>query len=223
VSKDRLPRSTVPSVILMMAVCGVILFGPAGRLDIIEFWVWLAVVTAMCVTAVLSVDPGLVQERARPGGKPPAKSYWLVTLYLVLALALAGLDRGRFHWSDGVPLWLRIMAMLLFAIAWVPLIWAMRVNRFFSSALRIQRERGQHVITDGPYRFVRHPGYTSSLVVALTCGVALGSWLAAVLLWVGIPMLVWRTVIEERMLRTELPSYTDYAARVKWRLLPGVW
>jgi protein-S-isoprenylcysteine O-methyltransferase Ste14 len=113
--------------------------------------------------------------------------------------------------------------MLLFAAAWVPFIWAMRVNRFFSSAVRIQRERGQHVITDGPYRLVRHPGYTASLVVALTCGVALGSWLAASLCWLGVPMLLWRTVIEDRMLRRELSGYAEYAARVNWRLLPGVW
>jgi protein-S-isoprenylcysteine O-methyltransferase Ste14 len=223
VNDDRLPRSTVPSVILMMLVCAVILFGPAGRLDIIEFWVWLAVMTAMCVTAVLAVEPGLVRERARPGGKPPPKSYWLMTLYLVCALAVAGLDRGRLHWSDSVPLWLRGVSMLLFAGAWVPFIWAMRVNRFFSSALRIQRERGQRVITDGPYRSVRHPGYTAALVVSLTCGIALGSWIAAALFWLGIPMLVWRTVIEERMLRAELPGYTEYAARVRWRLLPGIW
>jgi protein-S-isoprenylcysteine O-methyltransferase Ste14 len=223
VSNDRLPRSTVPSVLLMMLVCAAILFGPAGRLDIIEFWVWLAVMTALCLTAVLVVDPDLVRERARPGGKPPPKIYWLVTLYLVLALAMAGLDRGRFHWSDSVPAWLRGVSMLLFAGAWVPFIWAMRVNRFFSSAVRIQRERGQHVITDGPYRLVRHPGYTSAFVVALTCGIALGSWLAAVLCWLCVPMLVWRTLIEERMLRAELPGYTEYAARVKWRLLPGIW
>jgi protein-S-isoprenylcysteine O-methyltransferase Ste14 len=223
VSKDRLPRSTVPAVILMTLVCAGILFGSAARLDIIEFWVWLAVMTAMCVTAVLVVDPDLVRERARPGGKPPPKIYWIVTLYLVFALAVAGLDRGRFHWSDSVPLWLRGVAMLLFAGAWVPFIWAMRVNRFFSSAVRIQRERGQHVITDGPYRLVRHPGYTASLVVALTCGVALGSWLAASLCWLGVPMLLWRTVIEDRMLRRELSGYAEYAARVNWRLLPGVW
>jgi protein-S-isoprenylcysteine O-methyltransferase Ste14 len=105
----------------------------------------------------------------------------------------------------------------------VPVIWAMRVNRFFSSAVRIQSDRGQQVVSDGPYRFVRHPGYTAAVVMILANGVALGSWMAAVIGWMGVPILVWRTVKEDRMLRAQLPGYAEYAARVKWRLLPGVW
>ncbi len=136
---------------------------------------------------------------------------------------MAGLDRGRLHWSDSVPLWLRAVALLLFAIACVPVIWAMRVNRFFSSAVRIQFDRGQRVISDGPYRFVRHPGYTAALVLIVANGVALGSWLAAAICWIGIPILLWRTAMEDRMLHAELPGYAEYAARVKWRLLPGIW
>ena len=140
-----------------------------------------------------------------------------------MVLAIAGLDRGRLHWSDGVPVWLRATALLLFALGWVPVIWAMRVNRFFSSAVRIQPDRGQRVISGGPYRFIRHPGYTAALVVILANGIALGSWLAAAIAWVGVPILLWRTIKEDRMLSAELPGYADYAARVPWRLLPGIW
>ena len=222
-NQDRLPHSAMPSVAVMVLVCAVVLFGAAGRLDIIEFWCWLAELAAICVATVLLIEPDLVRERMRPGGRRPTPGYWLSTLLFLAILAVAGLDRGRFHWSDSVPVWLRAVALLLFVLAWVPVIWAMRVNRFFSSAVRIQSERGQRVISDGPYRFVRHPGYTAAFVVILVNGVALGSWLAAAIGWLGVPILLWRTVKEDRMLRAELPGYADYAARVTWRLLPGVW
>jgi protein-S-isoprenylcysteine O-methyltransferase Ste14 len=222
-NQDRMPRSAMPSIAIMMAVCAVVLFGAAGRIDIIEFWSWLVELAAICVATVLLIEPDLVRERMRPAGQRPSPGYWLSTLLFIVVLAVAGLDRGRLHWSDSVPVWLRAVALLLFALAWVPVIWAMRVNRFFSSAVRIQTDRGQRVISDGPYRFVRHPGYTAALVVILVNGVALGSWLAAAIGWIGVPILLWRTVKEDRMLRAELPGYADYAARVTWRLLPGVW
>ena len=88
----------------------------------------------------------------------------------------------------------------------MPIIWAMRVNRFFSSAVRIQFDRGQRAISDGPYRFVRHPGYTAALVLIVANGVALGSWLAAATSWIGIPILLWRTEMEDWMLHAELPG-----------------
>jgi protein-S-isoprenylcysteine O-methyltransferase Ste14 len=222
-NQDRMPRSAMPSIAVMVVVCAAVLFGAAGRLDIIEFWCWLAELAAICVTTVLLIEPDLMRERMRPGGRRPTPGYWVSTLLFLAVLAVAGLDRGRFHWSDGVPAWLRAVGLLAFVLGWVPVIWAMRVNRFFSSAVRIQSERGQHVISDGPYRFVRHPGYTAALVVIVVNGVALGSWLAAAICWAGVPILLWRTRKEDRMLRAELPGYAEYAARVKWRLLPGIW
>jgi protein-S-isoprenylcysteine O-methyltransferase Ste14 len=222
-NQDRIPRSAMPSIAAMIAVCAAVLFGAAGRLDIIEFWCWLVALAAVCVATVLIIEPDLVRERMRPAGQRPSLGYWLSTLLFLADLAVAGLDRGRLHWSDSVPVWLRAVALLAFVFGWVPVIWAMRVNRFFSSAVRIQSDRGQHVVSKGPYRFVRHPGYTAALVVILANGVALGSWLAAAICWFGMPILLWRTGKEDRMLRAELPGYAEYAARVTWRLLPGVW
>jgi protein-S-isoprenylcysteine O-methyltransferase Ste14 len=125
------------------------------------------------------------------------------------------------HWSDSVPLWLRVVVLVLFAIACVPIIWAMRVNRFFSSAVRIQFDRGQRVISGGPYRFVRHPGYTAALVLIVANGAAPGSWLAAATSWIGIPILLWRKAMEDRMLHAELPGYAEYGARVKCGCYPA--
>jgi protein-S-isoprenylcysteine O-methyltransferase Ste14 len=99
----------------------------------------------------------------------------------------------------------------------------MHVNRFFSSAVRIQRERGQHVVDDGPYRRVRHPGYSGAIPAMTASGLVLCSWLATALGALGSLWLLWRTFTEDRLLHAQLPGYKEYAERVRWRLLPGVW
>ncbi len=137
--------------------------------------------------------------------------------------AIAGLDRGRFHWSDTVTISLQFVALALFAAGWAVIVWAMHVNRFFSSVARIQHERGHYVVTSGPYRWLRHPGYSGAIVAALTSGVALGSWLSGAVGALGVPLVLWRTVAEDRLLRAELSGYEDYAQRVPYRLVPGLW
>lgn len=99
----------------------------------------------------------------------------------------------------------------------------MHVNRFFSSVIRIQRERGHHLVTGGPYRWVRHPGYAAALPAIVASGLALGSWLATATGALGVPLLLWRTIAEDRVLRVELPGYKGYSQQVRWRLLPGIW
>jgi protein-S-isoprenylcysteine O-methyltransferase Ste14 len=100
----------------------------------------------------------------------------------------------------------------------------MVVNRFFSSVVRIQTDRGQHVIDTGPYAVIRHPGYLAGIVIMITSGIALGSWLTEVLIAAcSLPFLMYRAITEDRVLQAELPGYRDYAARVRWRLVPGVW
>jgi protein-S-isoprenylcysteine O-methyltransferase Ste14 len=98
------------------------------------------------------------------------------------------------------------------------------VNRFFSSVVRIQSDRGQRVVTGGPYAFVRHPGYSAGILIMLASGVALGSWLAAAfLIAVMLPFLLYRVIHEDRVLQSQLDGYADYARRVCWRLVPGIW
>ena len=100
----------------------------------------------------------------------------------------------------------------------------MHVNRFFSSVVRIQTDRGQHVVSTGPYAVIRHPGYLAGIVVMLASGVALGSWIAAAFLAITtLPFLLYRAITEDRILQAELPGYRDYAQRVRWRLIPGLW
>lgn len=207
-----------------IAVIGVILFGCAGRWDLPLFWAYLGVWLVTMVVAVCVVDPGLIRERMRPG--PGGRDY--ATLYLLMALWLgqlvvAALDVGRFHWSATVPLAVQVIALVVMAAAMAVLVWAEAVNRFFSSVIRIQTERGHHVITTGPYRYVRHPGYASSLLLFVGAGLALGSWLAALIGLFLFVAILRRTVEEDRVLREQLEGYADYARRVRYRLIPGVW
>jgi protein-S-isoprenylcysteine O-methyltransferase Ste14 len=120
--------------------------------------------------------------------------------------------------------WLEGICLLTVAAGYALALWAMRVNRFFSSVVRIQTDRGQHVVSTGPYAFVRHPGYTAGILIIVASGPALGSWLAAALLVIfSLPFLLYRAITEDRILRAKLARYSDYVARVRWRLVPGIW
>jgi protein-S-isoprenylcysteine O-methyltransferase Ste14 len=214
--------AAIQSAGFLLLVAGV-LFGAAGRLDIPMFWLYLAVLAGMCIASLLLIDEDLAQERMRPGGQRLGLRLWLAFLLCIAHWAIAGLDRGRFHWSDHVPLALRLAAMIVFASGLSLFVWAMHVNRFFSSVVRIQRERGHQVVTAGPYRWVRHPGYAGAIPAAVASGLALCSWLATAVGALGVPLLLWRTIVEDRTLRAELPGYAEYAQQVRWRLLPGIW
>ncbi|MGH7246979.1 MAG: methyltransferase family protein [Pseudomonadota bacterium] len=179
---------------------------------------------AVFVVSFVWLDPDLVRERMHPGGKKPPLALRLFMAVLFVHWIIAGLDRGRLHFSDNVPLWLQALGLAVLAASWGLVFWAIFVNRFFSSVVRIQEDRGHFVVTTGPYRFIRHPGYAAGILIMLDSGVALGSWIAAgVLVVTSLPFLLHRAVIEDRVLRADLPGYDGYAARVRWRLLPGIW
>ena len=176
------------------------------------------------IVSFAALDPDLLRERMRPGGKKPPFPLRIFFLVLFMPWIIAGLDRGRFHWSDNVPDWLQGVCLFTVAAGYALALGAMRVNRFFSSVIRIQTDRGQHVVTTGPYAFVRHPGYAAGILIIAASGPALGSWLAAALFVLfSLPFLLYRTITEDRILRAELAGYSDYAAQVRWRLLPGIW
>ena len=212
------------SGIAFVAMTGAILFGCAGRWDLPMFWAYLGVWTASGLVGPLVVDPSLIKERLRPG--PGGKDYAITIAFLPLGLGqfiVAGLDVGRFHWSDTVPLAVQVTALLAMAAGVAVVVWAMAVNRFFSTVTRIQTDRGHHVVTTGPYRYVRHPAYAACPFLFAGGGLALGSWLAALIgLLLTVPVLR-RTAQEDRILREQLEGYAAYAQQVRYRVLPGVW
>src|SRR6516164_4087043 len=223
-ASGTMPVSAYLRATVLLIAAAAALFGSAGTLAILSFWLYWAMLVAVFIAAFALLDRGLLQERMRPGGKPTPLGLRLLNVILLAHWVIAGLDRGRLHWSDSVPLWLQLFGLFIIVAAYALVFWAMLVNRFFSSVVRIQSDRGHVVVTGGPYAFVRHPGYSAGILILGASGVALGSWLAAAFLTaITVPFLLYRVINEDRVLRTRLDGYADYAQRVRWRLLPGIW
>lgn len=174
------------------------------------------------------LHPGLERERLTAGVMKDTKAWdkWimpLISLWLpLLAVTVAGLDK-RLGWSTPPSAWVNRLGLALMVAGFALGAWAMAVNAFFSSYVRIQKDRGHRVVTTGPYAIVRHPGYFGAALAMIGIPLLLGS------LWAFLPVLliliagVIRTELEDRTLIGELPGYEDYAAKVRYRLIRGVW
>jgi protein-S-isoprenylcysteine O-methyltransferase Ste14 len=209
-----------------MLGAGVALFASAGSLDWPMAWAYLAGFAAIGAAALWTASRELLVERSRllAGGERDdvALSLAFFLLLYPATWVACGLDR-RFGASPALPLPLELAALALFLAGYAFALWAMHVNAFFSTMVRIQRERGHRVVDRGPYRFVRHPGYAGAVVAHLALPVALGSLWGLVPAAFGCAGVALRIVGEERTLRGGLAGYAEYAARVRWRLVPGVW
>jgi len=172
--------------------------------------------------------PGLLAERQDLEKMKNAKA-WDKVLAPLMALSVsfplvivAGLDH-RFSWSPVFPDWVTVFGLLLTALGYAFATWALAENRFFSSTVRIQEDRGHVVCDTGPYRIVRHPGYAGSVLALPGIVLALGSVWTLVPVVVALIIAVIRTVLEDRTLQEELPGYRDYARCVRYRLVPGIY
>lgn len=214
----------VLAALAITAVVGVILFGAAGRMNLPFIWTYLAIMGVLGIVIMVFIDLGLLKERLRPGpGGMDARVIVPLKLLAWAGLIFAALDVGRLNISDTVPLPVGVITMVGVAAGLGLAFWAMFVNRFFSPVVRLQEERGHHLITAGPYRSVRHPGYTGTLVSVLCMGPALGSWLASIPMVMFALLILRRARLEDRFLHDKLEGYPAYAQRVRYRLLPGVW
>jgi protein-S-isoprenylcysteine O-methyltransferase Ste14 len=172
---------------------------------------------------MVSIDDDLARERFRPP-EPGADRLPLraIRIVAVAHLVVGALDAGRWHLT-AVPSAVRAVALVAMTIGGVLIIQSMRANRFFSSVIRVQRERGHRVVDTGPYRAIRHPGYLGMLIMVPCSALALGSWLGFVLATVYAALIVRRVWFEDAFLRANLIGYPAYAARVTHRLIPGGW
>jgi protein-S-isoprenylcysteine O-methyltransferase Ste14 len=171
--------------------------------------------------------PGLMAERGKFGKDQNVKP-WDKVLAPLMAISLsfplfivAGLDH-RFGWSTEFPIWLNILGFILITFGYAFASWAIIENRFFSSVTRIQKERGHVVCDSGPYRIVRHPGYAGNILALPGIVLALGSVWTIIPAIIALIIAVIRTALEDKTLQEELPGYRDYARRVRYRLIPGV-
>ncbi|HNS38464.1 MAG TPA: isoprenylcysteine carboxylmethyltransferase family protein [Anaerolineaceae bacterium] len=213
---------------LGLVTMGVALFWSAGRLDWWPAWAVLAVMAAwIAATAavILRYNPALLAERLGP--RQGAKR-WDTAIMSLLGLTqlaryiLAGLDL-RYGWSSGGALPAQLIALGVGALGYALVVWATAVNAFFSQIVRIQTERGQTVVTGGPYRRVRHPAYLGAILFELAMPVLFASGWVLIPSGLSVLLLILRTALEDRTLQAELPGYAAYARQVRSRLLPGVW
>ena len=172
--------------------------------------------------------PGLMAERQDLKNIQNAKA-WDKVLAPLMALSIgypivvvAGLDH-RFRWSSEFPLWLILPGFVLITLGYAFAAWALAENRFFSSVVRIQTDRGHVVCDTGPYRFVRHPGYAGNILALIGIVLALNSVWTLIPATVASIIAVIRTALEDRTLQEELPGYRDYARRVRYRLIPWIY
>jgi protein-S-isoprenylcysteine O-methyltransferase Ste14 len=206
----------------------VALFASVGKLDWWNAWAYLGIYLVFLgfnAFILLGKHRELVEERSQigEGAKGWDKIIGIITgLGGSVILIFSGLDE-RFGWAGSIPLWVQVAAFVLMGVSYPLFTWAMVSNKFFSTIVRIQKDRGHSVQTGGPYRYIRHPGYSSLLVSYVTIPIALGSWWACIPMGVLVVNLFIRTALEDRTLQKELDGYKDYSGRVKYRLIPGIW
>jgi len=207
----------------------VLLFVPAGTLHWPAAWVFLGFMIASGLGFggwLARTDPGLMAERMRSPVRAdqPADDKKLLLVFFavnVIWLIVMGLDE-RFRLSR-MPFALQVLGLLLLIASSVFIMWVFRTNSFAAAVVRVQSERGHHVISTGPYAFVRHPMYSGAVPFMVGIALLLGSWWGTAIAPVFAILFGLRARIEERTLTAGLPDYADYAARVRYRLLPGVW
>ncbi|KPL23991.1 MAG: hypothetical protein AMS23_06045 [Bacteroides sp. SM1_62] len=231
VKLNRYGRKEVIGHLVGPVFIAALFFVVAGRINIYRAWLW-AIVTLLYYTGglvvILRVNPLLLNERGSWNKKKDTKSWDKIllqifgTIGLYFHVLLMALDVGRFEWSSLNP-WFILPGMILYTGGFNLVYWAMAENTHFETTVRIQHERNHRVITTGPYRIVRHPGYAGLIITNFGSAMILGSMYgfitaSATLIVVGI-----RTWLEDRTLAAELHGYQAYREKTRYRLFPLIW
>jgi protein-S-isoprenylcysteine O-methyltransferase Ste14 len=221
-------RSIIRRSVVALLVLIVLLFVSAGRISWARGWLFLFVlVTVLGVSAryLWRINPEIFAARSRihPGSKRWDRIL-LGFLFpaMITIVPVGGLDDARFQWSR-MSWWFVGLGYLLLITGTAITTWAQAVNRFFEPGVRIQTERGHHVVDTGPYAIIRHPGYFAACLLFPGIALALGSWWALIPAAFAALLIIIRTEWEDRMLHAKLDGYAAYAKRVRFRLIPGVW
>ncbi len=220
-------KSLLPAIVSNLVFLAILL-GCAGTLRYWPAWLYLATSVLMTVLTrvVLRRHPELLAERLRPGVDAKSWDKKLLGVGFLLTLAMlvvAGLDAGRYRWSPRLA-WPWSIAGLTLTLAGMALfLLALRENRFFSSVVRIQRERGHTVCDTGPYRVVRHPGHAAMILGTVGLPLLLLSAWTAIPAFLFVAVMIVRTNLEDAALAEELDGYREYQRATRYRLVPGLW
>jgi len=218
----------IVQILVQFLVLGAVLLLAAGTWRWGNAWafVGLSVLSSLGIGVyVLPRNPEVIVERGRRHGGTRRFDVVLgvvMTVTYLGVLVVAGLDAGRFGWTDLGPL-VAVVGAVLVLLTSVPIAGAMAANRHLETTVRIQAERGHETATEGPYRFVRHPMYAAMLLQMPATALLLESAWALVPAAGFVVAMVVRTALEDRMLRSDLPGYAAYARTTRYRLVPRVW
>ncbi|KQC14090.1 MAG: hypothetical protein APR63_06125 [Desulfuromonas sp. SDB] len=218
----------IAGLIFYLIFIPVLLFIAAGDVNWLMGWVYIIMFLVSSLTSrliMLKKNPDTLVERARFTSAEKTKTWdtYLLAfsgLFGLGGLVVAGLDY-RFNWSNIIPRNGQYLAALVVGLGFLLGVWAMAVNRYFSSVARIQM--GQVVVKEGPYQYVRHPGYTGSIITSLALPFMLDTVWALVPIVISVILLIIRTGLEDRMLQNELHEYKIYTQEASYRLFPGIW
>ncbi len=215
-------------LLFMFIFLGLVLFLSFGNIHWTAAWVYLGIsLVSVTINAIfmMRTSPETVAERGQAKGwqnwDKLVSGLWAFLQYLILPV-VAGLD-ARFHWSGEIGKAWQGSGAVVYAFSLAVSGWSMITNAYFSTAARVQTDRGQQVCKTGPYHYIRHPGYASFFLMSIGMAALLGSWWALIPAIISGGLMVVRTDLEDRMLQVELAGYKEYAQEVKYRLLPGVW
>ena len=202
---------------------------PAGIRAWISAWVFLGLWFGFWLLILLWLylqNPDLFWERmlVRVSNQKGWDKLVRPLLYIAVFIWLlfTAYDAGHFHWSP-VPEWVELLGALILIVSFILFFLTFRENAYLSPVVRVQEDRGQVVISTGPYQFIRHPMYAATLIFVLGTPLLLGAWYGILVGPIVAFILVWRTILEERTLQKELPGYYEYMARTKYRLIPFIW
>lgn len=212
-------------VTMSVILIAIILFASAGRIDWIFAWIYIVTSVLIIITNAFIFPPELISERGRKKENAEKWDRVISTLIIFPWLAiylLSGLD-VRFGWSPKLTLWTHIGGLVIYILGNALVSWSMISNIYFSTAVRIQYDRGHTVTSGGPYRYVRHPGYLGMIVYNLSTPIILGSLWALIPAGLTVILFVIRTVFEDSTLKNKLEGYKEYAERVKYKLIPHIW
>lgn len=224
---DKNGKKRIIVVLLYFLILAAILFVAGGSWQWWAAWVYTIFgVGAFLIAGIILVkkNPEIINERGRKAADTKPFDKIFTKLYLPLPFLMplvAGLDY-RFGWSS-LPLIVQLIGFIGLVPATILPYWAMAVNDYLTTTVRIQTDRGHQVCRTGPYRYVRHPMYLGAILSAVCTPLLLGSWWALLVGLLAIALFVWRTANEDKVLQTELVGYEEYAQEVRFRLLPGVW
>ena len=218
----------ITQLLILVVIQAALLFLSAGSLKWTPGWWYIGLYVLMLFLAsfiMIPKRPEVIAERSSgtSGGRRwDLRVTRLMSIPTLGLLVLAGFDH-RWNWTAPLPLWLRIAGATAFIFGYIIVLWAMFCNPYFSQVVRIQKERGHVAVTGGPYRLVRHPGYLGMTSSMLGSVFILDSILGLICFALYLALILYRTSMEDRTLRNELEGYAEYAAKTRYRLIPGVW